>query len=75
MVDGEIVQTGNGEPVMESPINSLVWLAHRLHAKGTPLKAGEWVSTGTCTPPVPAEAGKTLSAKFGDFGTVSVSFT
>lgn len=75
MVDGEIVQTGNGEPVMGAPIKSLMWMAQQLVDQGGSLKAGEWVSTGTCTPPVPAEAGKTLSAKFGDFGTVSVSFT
>ncbi len=73
MVDGEVVQTGNGEPVMGAPIKSLVWLAQQLAETGQSLKAGDWVSTGTCTAAVPAEAGKTLSAKFGDFGTVAVS--
>jgi len=75
MVDGEVMQKGNGEPVMSAPINSLMWMAQQLADRGGSLKAGEWVSTGTCTPPVPAEAGKTLSAKFGDFGSVSVSLT
>ncbi len=75
MVDNEVLQTGNGEPVMGSPIKSLIWLAQQLVESGQTLKAGDWVSTGTCTPPVSAEAGKTLSAKFGNFGTVSVSFT
>ncbi|MGI9357241.1 MAG: 2-keto-4-pentenoate hydratase [Rhizobiaceae bacterium] len=75
MIDGEVVQTGNGEPVMGAPIKSLIWMAQQLAQNGQCLKAGRWVSTGTCTPPVPAEAGRTLSAKFGDFGTVSVSLT
>lgn len=72
MVDGEITETGNGEPVLGGPINSLVWLAHRLAAGGMVLKAGDWVSTGTCTPPVPAKTGSALSARFGDFGEVVV---
>ncbi len=73
-VDGEVVQTGNGEPIMGDPINSLVWMAQTLADAGKQIKAGEWVSTGTCTPAVPAEAGKTYTARFSDFGEVSVKF-
>ncbi len=74
MLDGEVKQTGNGQPVMGDPVNSVVWLAQQLATKGQCLKAGDWISTGTCTAVVPAEAGKTVSAKFGDFGEVSVNF-
>ena len=74
MVDGEVVQTGNGQPVMGDPINSIVWLAEQLVAKGESIKAGQWVSTGTCTAAVPGVAGKTVSAKYGGFGEVSVNF-
>ena len=73
-VDGVVVQTGNGQLVMGDPINSLVWMAQTLVDNGKNLKAGEWVSTGTCTPAVPGEAGKTYTATFGDFGDVSVVF-
>ncbi|MGI9365489.1 MAG: 2-keto-4-pentenoate hydratase [Rhizobiaceae bacterium] len=75
MVDGTVVQTGNGEPVMGDPINSLVWLAKTLAQSGQQIKAGEWVSTGTCTAAVPAQAGTTYSAKFSTFGEVSVIFS
>lgn len=75
MVDGAVVQTGNGEPVMGDPINSLVWLAKTLAASGQQIKAGEWVSTGTCTAAVPAQAGTTYAAKFSTFGEVSVVFS
>ncbi|MEM8749524.1 MAG: fumarylacetoacetate hydrolase family protein [Pseudomonadota bacterium] len=78
LVDGEVVQTGSGAAVMGDPITSLVWMAQTLADNGESLKAGEWVSTGTCTPPIPAEAGKTVSARFGPdgaFGSVSVNFT
>lgn len=74
-VDGEVVSSGNGEPVMGNPINSLVWMAQTLAANGLQFKAGEWVSTGTCTPPAPAAAGTTYTATFGEFGDVSVNFT
>ena len=74
-VDGEVVASGNGEPVMGDPINSLVWLAETLAANGKQIKAGEWVSTGTCTPAIPAAAGSTYTATFGEFGDVSVNFT
>ena len=73
-VDGEVVQTGNGQPVMGDPINSFVWMAKRLAEQGGGFKAGEWVSTGTCTAPVPAQAGTTYAAQFSDFGEVSVKF-
>ncbi|MFD0915746.1 2-keto-4-pentenoate hydratase [Pseudahrensia aquimaris] len=75
MSDGETVQEGSGANVMGAPLTSLVWMAKALADQGSSLKAGEWVSTGTCTAPVPAKAGTTVSASFGDFGTVSVKFT
>ncbi|MEE9314911.1 MAG: hypothetical protein V3V02_09695 [Rhizobiaceae bacterium] len=73
-VDGAVVETGNGLPVMGDPINSLVWMAEQLVASGQTLKTGEWVSTGTCTAAVPAVAGTTYTATFGSFGDVSVNF-
>ncbi|MEP1205870.1 MAG: fumarylacetoacetate hydrolase family protein [Rhizobiaceae bacterium] len=74
-IDGEVVATGNGQSAMDNPINSLVWIAQTLADQGGQLKAGEWISTGTCTAPVPIQAGTTYSAKFADFGEVRVNFT
>ena len=74
-VEGAVVATGNGTPVMGDPLNVIVWLANQLAAEGATLKAGEWVSTGTCTPAIPAEAGKTYTASFAVCGDVSVRFT
>ena len=73
-VDDETVQVGSGEPIMGDPINSLVWMAERLVEQGKTLKAGEWVSTGTCTAAVPAQAGTTYTATFSTFGDVNVKF-
>ncbi len=74
-VDGELIHTGNGEPAMGNPINTVVWLAKTLAEQGERLKAGDWISTGTCTPPVLASAGTTYTATFGEFGDVSISFS
>ena len=74
-VDGQVVETGNGEPIMGHPLNSLLWMAEQLAAKGKHLKAGEWVSTGTCTPAVPAQAGTNYTASFSTFGDVSIDFS
>jgi 2-keto-4-pentenoate hydratase len=73
--NGDEVQKGNGTSAMGDPIRSVVWMAQTLAENGGRLKAGEWVSTGTCTPPVPAKAGSIVEAQFGDFGRVSVRFT
>ncbi len=75
LADGAVIQTGSGAAVMGDPLTSLVWMAKTLAADGDRLKAGEWVSTGTCTPPVPAVAGQTVEARFDGLGSVSVTFT
>ncbi len=75
LVDGEEVAKGSGAAVLGSPINSLQWLAEQLAASGKQLKAGDFISTGTCTAPIPAKAGQTVTARFGTFGEVSVSFS
>ncbi len=75
LADGAVAQTGSGAAVMGDPLVSLVWMAETLAANGDALKAGDWVSTGTCTPPVPAVAGQTVEARFEGLGSVTVQFT
>lgn len=74
-VDGEVVESGAGANVLGSPVNSLAWMAKRLAEHGQTLKAGDWVSTGSSTIPVPAQAGKQVTAHFEDIGEVVVRFT
>ena len=75
LADDAVINSGSGAMVMGNPVDSLVWMAKALANRGLHLKAGEWVSTGTCTAPVPAKAGETVTGRFGDFGSVSVRFT
>ena len=72
--DGEVVGTGSTANVMGDPYESLAWAANRLAQDGRTLKAGDWVSTGTCTAAVPASKGATIEAEFEGLGSVSVTF-
>lgn len=72
--DGAVIENGSTANVMGNPLASLAWAAERLARDGKSLKAGEWVSTGTCTPAVRAAKGSTVSARFDGIGEVSVRF-
>lgn len=72
-VNGREVGTGSGARVMGNPLNALVWLANR-QRKADGLKAGEIVSTGSCTKIYPVQVGDTAYADFGTLGVVAVTF-
>jgi 2-keto-4-pentenoate hydratase len=64
---------GHGKNVLGDPRLALCWLANELRALGVTLRAGEVVTTGTCHPPLPIQAGDHVACDFGVFGKVSVS--
>ncbi|MBI1893372.1 MAG: hypothetical protein HYS14_04600 [Candidatus Rokubacteria bacterium] len=66
--------TGRGEAVLGHPLNALAWLANELPKWGRSLKAGEFVTTGTCTDIYVAKAGDNIQADFGTLGSVEVVF-
>ena len=65
---------GHGRNVLGGPLIALTWLANELRQLGVTLQAGEIVTTGTCHPPLPIEAGDLFEADFGMIGKVSVKF-
>ncbi len=73
MNGGEALR-GKGANVLGHPFNALAWLANDLASLGRELKAGEIVSTGVLTGLLFAEAGDSVTADYGRFGTVAVSF-
>jgi 2-oxo-3-hexenedioate decarboxylase len=74
LVDGEEVAASNGANVLGNPLNALAWLANHLATRGHELKAGQWVTTGAATGPIPAPVGSTVTADFEGLGKVEVRF-
>jgi 2-keto-4-pentenoate hydratase len=74
LVDGRERRTGSGAEVMGDPLLALAWLANRRNALGDGLRAGEWVSSGTCTGMLAPRPGDRVEARFGDLPPVEVVF-
>ena len=72
-VDGATVGKGTGAAVIGGPHGSLLWLANLLRRRGG-LKAGEYVSTGTCTGLVKAPADAAVVALYAGKPRVSFRF-
>ena len=55
---------GHGKNVLGDPRVALTWLANELRELGVTLRAGEVVTTGTCHPPLPIQAGDRVRGGF-----------
>ncbi len=73
-VDQERVRVGTAANVLGHPLNALTWLANHLASRGKTLRAGDFVSTGTCIDVYMAEPGDHVSAQFGSLGNVDITF-
>jgi len=72
-IDGMTVGAGTGADVHGHPLDALTWLVELLSQSGVGLRAGQVVTTGTCTGAVPLPAGSTAVADHGPLGTVEVT--
>jgi 2-keto-4-pentenoate hydratase len=74
-VDGKTVITGDGAKIPGGgPVHALVTLANNPPAWAGGLKAGQVITTGSCTGMPPLE-GREVAADFGSLGEVRISFT
>ncbi|WP_232660726.1 2-keto-4-pentenoate hydratase [Pseudonocardia sp. TRM90224] len=71
-MNGEQAATGSGGAVLGDPRTALTWLAADLPQYGRTLRAGELVTTGTTTPPLPIGPGDRIRADFGELGEVAL---
>ncbi len=61
--------TGGGSAVLGDPREALAWLVNEVTSLGTTLEAGQVVTTGTTTLPLPIARGDRLTADLGALGT------
>ena len=71
----EVVSEGTGASCLGSPLNATLWLAQKMVSVGTPLRAGELILSGAVGPMVSVAEGDVISARFENFGSVSVEFS
>ena len=69
-VDGETLAEGTGALALGDPALVLLWLANHLRERGDGLRAGDCVTTGTCTGVVGIAPGARVMADFGPLGQV-----
>jgi 2-oxopent-4-enoate/cis-2-oxohex-4-enoate hydratase len=72
--NGAIVSTGAGAAALNSPVNSVAWLANTLGSYGIALKAGEVILSGSLVPLEPIVAGDVMHVSVGGIGSVSARF-
>lgn len=73
-VNGEVVVRGSGAEVLGDPLASLMWLVNEHAAVREGLRAGQLITSGSCTGLHPAPAGCTATASFEGLGELSVRF-
>jgi 2-oxo-hept-3-ene-1,7-dioate hydratase len=69
--NGEIEESGTAAAVMGNPINSVAWLARKLHEFGVHMEAGHTVLSGSFIKAHPMQIGDTFVADYGPLGQIS----
>lgn len=72
LISGDIMETGSAAAVMGNPINSVAWLANKLHEFDVGMEPGDVVLSGSFVKAVPFEAGDSVLALFDQLGEVSL---
>ena len=72
--NGEVEETGLGAGVLNNPVESVVWLARRMAQYGQSIQPGQIILSGSFIRPVECPSGTRITADFGSFGHVDISF-
>jgi 2-keto-4-pentenoate hydratase len=66
------IAVGTGDAVLGNPLNSVVWLAHKLTEFGRSIRPGDVVMTGSFVRQFPLAPGDEAEADFSGIGRVTV---
>ena len=75
ILNGKDVAIGKGANVLGDPRIALTWLVNELSTFGDGVRAGQFVTTGTCVIPVAIKRGDNFRADFGKLGSIDVQLT
>ncbi|NOG68976.1 2-keto-4-pentenoate hydratase [Roseicella sp. DB1501] len=65
---------GIGANVLGDPRIALTWLANELSRHGVTLRAGQYVTTGTCAAPLEIQPGDAVQVDYGPLGRMGLAF-
>ncbi len=65
---------GVGRNVLGDPVEALVWFVQEMSRAGQTVRAGQFLTTGACVPPIPVVPGQSVEADFGWIGRISARF-
>lgn len=74
-LNGQEIAAGSGDAVLGNPINSVIWLAHKLAEFGRSIRPGDLVMTGSFVRQFPLHVGDCAEAEFSGIGRVVVRVT
>jgi 2-keto-4-pentenoate hydratase len=74
-LNNEVIDSGYGRNVLGDPRVALTWIVNELSSIGVTMKAGQFVTTGTCRVPVKVQPGDAVHAEFGKLGQVGCKFS
>lgn len=69
--NGAVVAEGTGRAVLGDPRKALTWFVNEAASYCGGVKAGQFVTTGTCIVPMAITAGDEVSVDYGELGTIS----
>jgi 2-keto-4-pentenoate hydratase len=72
-INGDVADRGVASAVMGNPINSVAWLANKLHDDGVALAPGNVVMSGSFVKATPFQSGDAVVARFDTLGELSFS--
>jgi 2-keto-4-pentenoate hydratase len=69
--NGAVVAEGTGKAVLGGPLKALTWFVNEASTYCGGVKAGEFVTTGTCIIPMAVAPGDEVTVDYGELGTMS----